>query len=308
MSLIKNAITMGTKSTKPSAFTIKMPAGQTSAQVDFRPLFQNLEVENIQSVYIDNSKNPAPLSLTVSGTDQTISINGSLQGYYPLLMPSNGDIVTIQTTENPYGITLIFSNVFIQAGSTQNQSPGTSSALDSNGYLYTDIGAVSSSLANSDGYMYVDVSKSPYLYVLPYPDYYFAVSANFDANSATNPIFTEEINSTGFQVGTATQSTATASTLVPARSGVTGFIDKITIIETANATLATAAVIDLEIIDGATVIASIPVYVPTAAISGSYAPITLDLKYNQLAADSALTVNLSAALATGEFYLIANYK
>ncbi len=307
MSLASNTITIGTKSRTPMAYTVKIAAGQNITEIDFRSSFQDLSVKEIQSVYIDNSLNTSGISLNVNGSGQTINIQGSLQGFYPLIMPSNGDVVTINTNSSTGTVTIIFTNIYIASGFTYNSNSGLNVKTDSNDYLYVNL--ATSSLTSS---LPVSVNNQPNSATNPIfadiTNAVLAISATTAANSATNPIYTEEINSTGFHVGTATQSTITASTLIPARSGITGFIDKITIIETSNATLTTAGIVNLEIIDGATTIASIPVYVPATALSGSYAPITLDLKYNQLAADSALTVNLSAALATGEFYLIANYK
>lgn len=55
------------------------------------------KIEYLQGVYIDNSANLNPLSLTMSTTGQVITAKKQTQGYYPILVPNPPQIIAATT-------------------------------------------------------------------------------------------------------------------------------------------------------------------------------------------------------------------
>ena len=79
------------------------------------------------------------------------------------------------------------------------------------------------------------------------------------------------------------------------------------IVYTDNATLATAAIITVSLLDGATVICSWPVFIPATAISAAGTLLVSRIEklpaggYNSLALNNNLSLSLSSAVVGGSF-------
>lgn len=72
------------------------------------------QISYIQGAYVDNSDNPAQLTLVVKTTQQSITIPAYGQGYYPILFAATPDL-TVSTTQAAISVKLHFYNVPIQA-------------------------------------------------------------------------------------------------------------------------------------------------------------------------------------------------
>lgn len=54
---------------------------------DLTQFIQNNQLENIQTIYVDNSANGNILTITMVGTNQTVVVPKNSCGYYTILMP-----------------------------------------------------------------------------------------------------------------------------------------------------------------------------------------------------------------------------
>lgn len=89
-------------------------SNNASILLDGTQIVQQGKIEYIQGVYIDNSSNANPLSLTMSTTGQVITAKAHTQGYYSLMVPDPPQI-TAQTTQTAnLVIPMFFYNVPIQ--------------------------------------------------------------------------------------------------------------------------------------------------------------------------------------------------
>lgn len=89
-------------------------ANAASILLDGSQIVTQGKIEYLQGVYIDNSANVDPLSLTMSTTGQKIICPANSQGYFSIMCP-NPPQITVATTQQNLTITLMFYNVPIQA-------------------------------------------------------------------------------------------------------------------------------------------------------------------------------------------------
>jgi hypothetical protein len=66
----------------------------------------------IQSIYVDNSTNPAPLSVTCFLTEQTLTWPAFSQGFQTLLSPRNGPVFKIETNGS-VAVNLIYLSMMV---------------------------------------------------------------------------------------------------------------------------------------------------------------------------------------------------
>ncbi len=72
----------------PKAAPLTLDFSQTSSyQLNFQSIIDQNYVSVIQAMYIDNSLNPQPLSITMQGSNQTITIAPGRQAYLNVLAP-----------------------------------------------------------------------------------------------------------------------------------------------------------------------------------------------------------------------------
>jgi hypothetical protein len=82
-------------------------------EIDGQLAVDSGKISYIQGVYIDNSKNANPITLTMSTTNQIISCPAGYQGYFTILCPNDPTILA-QTTQANVQIPLIFYNMPVQ--------------------------------------------------------------------------------------------------------------------------------------------------------------------------------------------------
>lgn len=75
---------------------------------DLTPEMHQSEIETIQTVYIDNSLNPSPLTITPLDTQATITAQAFSQGIYPII--SRGQFRYKATTAQGIKVQVVFSN------------------------------------------------------------------------------------------------------------------------------------------------------------------------------------------------------
>lgn len=84
---------------KPKALAVNLDFTQAAViPIDLTIAEQEGRFRFVQAVYIDNSANPSPLSLTVSMTQQTVTMPAASQGYLPLLCPNPAKLIASLAT------------------------------------------------------------------------------------------------------------------------------------------------------------------------------------------------------------------
>lgn len=86
-----------------------------SIELDGSQIVQQGKIEYLQGVFIDNSKNLNPLSLTMSTTNQQIICPPKSQGYFSIMVPDPPVITAATTQVNGLVIPMFFYNVPIQS-------------------------------------------------------------------------------------------------------------------------------------------------------------------------------------------------
>lgn len=84
-----NSIAAGTCPDEPRALSASISLGpaQLSATFDFSADRRVAGQFGLQGIFIDASAAPGPVSVTFPATEQTITIKGGYQGYFPVLPP-----------------------------------------------------------------------------------------------------------------------------------------------------------------------------------------------------------------------------
>lgn len=82
--------------------------GTTSIIDDIAPEMQSSQIESIQSIFIDNSLNASPFSISFPILGQTIKCGSHCQGVFPVFEPGLIRYTAQQTGGNP--VLIIFSN------------------------------------------------------------------------------------------------------------------------------------------------------------------------------------------------------
>lgn len=76
--------------------------------IDLQYLFAQTLMSMVQVVWVDNSANAAEVSLFVSATQQTINVPANFQGYFPILSPTQGQMLVTGSVGH---VVLILINV-----------------------------------------------------------------------------------------------------------------------------------------------------------------------------------------------------
>lgn len=74
--------------TKVFPFNLDFTAGKNAYSIDLTSQYNQKQFTTLQTVYIDNSNNPAILQIVCSVTGQVITAPALSQGYYAILQPS----------------------------------------------------------------------------------------------------------------------------------------------------------------------------------------------------------------------------
>jgi len=77
-------------------FSVSSPIG-----IDLSYEEQSVRLEFVQSIYIDNSANPASISATMLTTSQVITCPSYSQGYFPVLSSLDNTKISFSTTDTP---------------------------------------------------------------------------------------------------------------------------------------------------------------------------------------------------------------
>lgn len=85
-----------------------------SISIDGQAIIDAHAIEFIQGVFIDNSANAVPFSLTTN-TIQTITVGPNSQGYYPILVQNPPKMTATCEQANGRIVNLIFYNVPIMS-------------------------------------------------------------------------------------------------------------------------------------------------------------------------------------------------
>ena len=250
--------------------------------VDLYVTMSQQKMSIIQTLYIDNSNNANPATVTTGIAGQAITCPAGVQGYFPALVPSQQAKFTIATSGMAGSTTIYFLNMPLPAmiwgnstGGTQNVSDTILDALVQNG------------LFNNLPWVQVGGDKFK-------PTLRSGVALITKANNAPT-------NGAGGDVTIITGSPEF-------------FIDGYEIYATGIIADATGGLVSVELVDNTTVIAEYPYIVPTsanAALAGLNVPIGRVDGWNYVSPNvaSALKLRVQAAstyvLDAGSFYCVA---
>lgn len=220
-------------------------------------------LKNVQSFFVDNSTNPAPLSIRVDTVQQTIVIPPLSQGYVPILATTPTKLI-LQSTGGVV-VQLNFMNVPMPlhiwgvASSTFN--------LDANGFLETSVPALEA-ITSGGG-----------------------LNVNYLRNSRRPPDFACR----PFAI-----TTAASTTLLTVNGASQAYIERLTLTIPPDAIRAVAGVTRVSLQRNGTDIWNTAVYVPAAA--GTGAPLAVidlpDMDYNGNATGN-VTLVFSTAFTGG---------
>jgi hypothetical protein len=247
-------------------------ANQQSFNIDLSLLQQRGFIKNIQGVYIDNSNSNSPASVTVAGTNQTITCPGNSQGTFPIFLPAN--MVFTCTSAGGANVNFFFYNIPLPNSVwSATQAP----IYSSSGYLEVSDVALDSAVSAGN----VNVLEN--------------TTAN---NNVVKPYFAAD------ELFTGSTATSTAQTITTGNPSF--FITDIFVAITGDAAISGgAAELTVTLKDGAATIATGIAAVPAASGSG-IAPVALiatrNIQYNSKANANHLTITLSSTLTTGKVY------
>lgn len=127
----------------PGGFVKAMPVkfeltANTPQEMNFEIPISRKVIDQVQSVYIDNSANDVPFVLVSRNTFQSISAPARSQGWYPLLC-GNPPILVASATQ-PIDVDCIFINVPMPVGNWNAET--SASKGGANGVTCTDFSAV----------------------------------------------------------------------------------------------------------------------------------------------------------------------
>lgn len=258
----------------PKIIPVQLPFNlQQSFNVDLSLLQQRGVFKMLQSVWVDNSGNTTPLSISVAGTNQTLKVPGSSQAYLPIFVPQLPQFTITNTGGQP--VLMYFTNIPLPAAVWGA----------SGGFTFTGGGA----LEVSDTTLDATVTNNQ-------------VNTNENAtgnNNVSKPVFVADELFTGSSTGSAA---ATLTTGAPSF-----FITDVFVALSADAAISGgAAELVVTIKDGATVILTGIADVPAASLTTNLTfPAIIEsrgLQYNSKSNAAALTINFSATLTTGKIY------
>ena len=135
----------------PKAIPINLSfAAANTYQIDFTSLQQRGLITQLQAVWIDNSNNNQPVTLTNLSSQQAVKVPAGFQGTVPIFAP-NPPQFSAQSTGNGT-VQFLFLNVPVI--SMNWNAAGANFTFDGNGYLQTDdvtLNTLMSSIVNNGG-------------------------------------------------------------------------------------------------------------------------------------------------------------
>lgn len=78
---------------------------------DFYQEMSEMQIEFIQSVWVENHNNPNPLYLTFQGLGQVLKVPANTQGLYPVLAAAPFNVMATVLTGESVGVACIFMNM-----------------------------------------------------------------------------------------------------------------------------------------------------------------------------------------------------
>lgn len=104
--------------------------------IDLQYIFAQTLMSMVQTVWVDNSANVTEVSIFVSATQQTLNIPANFQGYFPILSPTQGQMLVSGSAGN---VVVILINVPMSAlgGWSPTSVPAPHFLFDINGNLKT---------------------------------------------------------------------------------------------------------------------------------------------------------------------------
>ena len=251
-----------------------------SQVVDLSNLQQRGLISAVQAVFADNSANPVALVISVNGSQQNIIVPPNSQGYFPLLVPAAIELTVSMTGATSPGTTIFLLNFPV---------PAVQWAISGNQNTYN-----AGALVVSDAALDACVSGSQLL-----------VNGNVTGDGGNNyPAWIANSAKTG---GIA----ASAAAIITGNPGY--FIRSLSLSLSPGATIAVAGDLIATLHDSVTgdiaqFVFSVPSGAPTlAAASAIHQTSAPDFLWNNKAANSNLSLNLSAALTAGKLYYNVGY-
>lgn len=257
----------------PKMIPISLNFGlQQSYNIDLTLAEATAQMRSIQSLYYDNSQNATPLQIVCQGTQQVLNLPGHSAGTIPIF----------QTVPSVFKITcqgggtaqVIFANIPLPA-----QIWPTTGEPSFNAAGYLQVTDVALDAIISGGVLQTGMNAT-------------------DNNNVVKPWFGADELFTG-------SVTASGNTVVTT-GNPSYFITDATVYVTADAALAAAGELTVQLRDNATVIATGIAVLPNAGATSPIGPYKIielrNIQFNSKASTVALNLNLSAALTAGHVY------
>lgn len=245
---------------------------QQSFNVDLTLAQQTAQMRSVQAVWYDNSQNATPVTILSQGTQQNLILPGHSQGCLPIFqtVPSKFTV----TCTGGAAVLLQFINVPLPACVWPTTAEPSFTTL---GYLQTSDVALDAIITSNS----------------------LAVTMNGTGNNnVLKPFFIADELFSG--------SVTAAGNSVVTTGAPSYFITEAHVYISADASLAAAGELTVQLRDNATVIATGIALLPNAggtAPIGPYELIELEnIQFNSKASTVALNLNLSAALTGGHVY------
>lgn len=96
----------------PVLFDFSTDAAQTITK-DFVREQQDMRIPFIQMVYIDNSGDANPLTITFEGVAYSVTAKARTQGFYPLLIPEGPVRCTVTSTASAIKKLVVFMSMMV---------------------------------------------------------------------------------------------------------------------------------------------------------------------------------------------------
>lgn len=146
----------------PRAVSVVAPftVSATTFLIDFQQTQTLQKMSVIQTLFVDNFKNPQPLTILCSGTNELITFPAFAQGYIPVLAVAPSTNFNIATT-GAVSVALIFLNVPINPIIWYNNSSGGSATntIDASDALVA--GGVAAAYSSLQGMIYNGANPTP---------------------------------------------------------------------------------------------------------------------------------------------------
>lgn len=241
----------------------------SSYVIDLQNAQASGKISLVQTVYIDNSLNAQPVTVTSNTTNQKVTAPPYYQGYFPILS-QNPPRFTISSA-GTVSVGIMLMNIPVQAQSWSSSQ--NAFAFDTNGYLYVDDPNLASIVSGG----------------------YASVKDFLNGNGDTTR------KAKAGNLSWSGSVTATATTIVTGAPSF--FITELELSYSNDLAISVAGDLTVTVKDGTNVIFTSVLYVPatggTAVGNREFASLS-GMNYNSQAATSPLTLNLSSALTSGK--------